>query len=122
MSAAEQQVLQNEEKLLKAFKNNDVEILEELLHDDLIFIIPSGEIITKAKDIENMKSGNLQVSEIFSNNQNLSVIGDNIIVTVTLNISGSYLDQAIDNNFRYIRIWKQFGDQWKVIAGSGMGV
>jgi hypothetical protein len=28
------------------------------------------------------------------------------------------MGQEIDGKFRYLRVWKRFGDSWKVIGGS----
>ena len=48
----------------------------------------------------------------------LSAIGDDVVVAVTVAINGNYLGQEIDGRFRYLRVWKRFGSDWKVIAGS----
>jgi hypothetical protein len=46
------------------------------------------------------------------------VIGDDVVVAVTVRIEGSYMGQEIDGKFRYLRVWKRFGERWKVIGGS----
>lgn len=40
------QVIDNEKKLLLAMKTNNVELLDQLLHDELLFNGPSGVLIT----------------------------------------------------------------------------
>jgi hypothetical protein len=46
------------------------------------------------------------------------MVGDDIVVAVTVEILGNYLGQEIDGKFRYLRVWKLFENNWKVIAGS----
>jgi hypothetical protein len=34
-------------------------------------------------------------------------------------MKGKFLTGEFEGRFRYIRVWKSFGNSWKVIAGSG---
>jgi hypothetical protein len=112
------QVIDNEKKLLSAMKTNNVELLDQLLHDELLFNGPSGETATKAMDLENYRSGNINLHTLESSDLMLNMVGDDIVVAVTVEILGNYLGQEIDGKFRYLRVWKLFENNWKVIAGS----
>ena len=114
------QITQAEERLLQAMKAGDVALLDDLLHNDLLFVIPTGQTVTKEIDLANMKLGNLKIESITTSEQEIRVIEDNAVVSVVVELKGSYLDQPIDGKFKYIRIWKSFGDQWKVIGGAGL--
>lgn len=118
----EQQILECERKLLKAIKISDIKILDELLHDDLIFNIPTGQTITKSMDIENYKSGIMKVSEIVATDRIITSVEEISIVAVTIHIKASYIDQTIDGIYRYLRVWKLFDNSYKVIAGSGFPI
>ena len=112
------QVIASEKRLLEAMKTSNVELLDKLLHDDLLFNGPNGETATKSADLANYRSGNINLHAVESSNQLLSEIGDDVVVAVTVEIRGNYLGQELDGKFRYIRVWKLFGRDWKVIAGS----
>ncbi|RCJ30245.1 DUF4440 domain-containing protein [Nostoc punctiforme NIES-2108] len=112
------QVIDNEKKLLLAMKTNNVELLDQLLHDELLFNGPSGETATKAMDLENYRSGNINLHTVESSDLMLNMVGDDVVVAVTVEILGNYLGQEIDGKFRYLRVWKLFENNWKVIAGS----
>ncbi|MEA5605767.1 nuclear transport factor 2 family protein [Nostoc sp. UHCC 0252] len=112
------QVIANEKNLLSAMKTNNVELLDQLLHDELLFNGPSGETATKAMDLENYRSGNINLHTLESSDLMLNMVGDDIVVAVTVEILGNYLGQEIDGKFRYLRVWKLFENNWKVIAGS----
>lgn len=99
-------------------KTNNVELLDQLLHDELLFNGPSGETATKAMDLENYRSGNINLHTVESSDLMLNMVGDDVVVAVTVEILGNYLGQEIDGKFRYLRVWKLFENNWKVIAGS----
>lgn len=117
-----EQIMECEKRLLDALKTGDIEILDELLHDNLIFNIPTGETITKAIDIENYRSGILTISEILTTDLIIKSIDDISSVAVTLHLKAKYADQIVDGKFRYLRVWKLFDNSWKVIAGSGFQI
>ncbi len=112
------QIIESEERLLASLKNSDVEQLDELLHDHLLFIIPNGQTITKAMDLAAYRSGHMSIEAIASSEQVINVIDDTAIVSVSIALQGKYIDQVLDGKFRYLRVWKLYGHQWKVIAGS----
>jgi len=118
----EQNILDIEKRLLEAMKKSDVEILEELLHDDLLFVLPTGEVITKQIDLETHKSGKLAFDEISSTVDSMKLIEENVVVTSSSKIKGKMLEQSFEGQFRYIRVWKLFDNQLKVIAGSCVAI
>jgi len=117
-----EQIIECENRLLEALKSRDIKVLCELLHDNLIFNIPSGNTITKSIDIENYQSGIMTVSEIKATDQIIKSIDDISTVAVTLYLKAKCADQIIDGKFRYLRVWKLFDSTWKVIAGSGFQI
>ena len=118
----EQKIREVENQLLEAMKKSDIKMLDQLLHDDLLFVLPSGEVITKEMDLETHKSGNLVFEEITSSIDSIKQIGENAVVTLSLKIAGKMLEQHFEGNFRYLRVWKMFDNQLKVIAGSGVAI
>ncbi len=113
-----EQILQCEKKLTEAMKTNDTKALDELLYDNLVFIIPTGQLITKAMDMENYRLGRMTISEIVADDPIINTIDDISTVIVTMHLKGKYDGQTIDGKYKYLRVWKLFDDSWKVIAGS----
>ena len=111
-------IVNAEIELLTAIKNSDVSVLEEMLHDDLLFNLPDGQTITKKFDLEWHRSGKMKVGVLEASDQIISVIDDVAVVSVVVLFKGIYDGNSIINTFRYIRVWRQFGESLKVIAGS----
>ena len=118
----DEQILKSERRLLEAMKTSDINVLDELLHDNLIFNIPTGQTITKSMDIESYQSGIMTVSEILATDQIIKSVDGISTIAVTLYLKAIYADQIIDGKFRYLRVWKLFDNSWKVIAGSGFQI
>ncbi|NBA88360.1 DUF4440 domain-containing protein [Emticicia sp. CRIBPO] len=111
-------IILHEEKLLNAIKSSDLDVLNQLLHDDLLFIIPGGQTITKAMDMANYASGNMSVNSLEADDMIINLIDKEAVVSVQINLKGKYLDQVIDGRFRYLRVWKEFNGHFMVIGGS----
>jgi ketosteroid isomerase-like protein len=114
------QIAANEETLLNAFQQCDLETLDKLLHDNVMFVLPNGEQVNKTQVLDNYRSGNMAMSTITPSEQVIQITDDNAVVALIMKMQGNYFDQIISRKFRYIRVWKRFGTDWKVIAVSGV--
>lgn len=118
----EQEIIEREERLLEAMKQCDVQTLNLLLHNNLLFHIPTGEVITKAQDIDNYRSGRMKVNNVSVIERAVSMVDDLSIVSVTIHLQAKYIDQVIDGAFKYLRVWKINEGTWQVIAGSAIQI
>lgn len=115
-------VLEQESKLYSAIRDGNVSLLDELLHGDLLFIIPSGEVITKEIDLKTYQDGMLKIDELTPQVENLNIIDDVAVITLTMKLKGRYNDTAFEASYRYIRFWKKFDEGIRVIGGSGTAI
>lgn len=117
-SVRKEQILAAEARLVAAMKASDVAALDALLHDDLLFNGPMGETATKAMDLANYRSGGVKLTVVEPSDYTLSAVDDDVVVAVTVRLDGEYMGQRASGRFRYLRVWKQYGDTWRVIGGS----
>ncbi len=118
MQITKAEIITLEDQLLEAIRKSDSSFLEGILHNDLLFIVPNGSVITKEMDLASHRSGEMVVEEISSTIEQINIIDDVVVVTVVYDTKGSMLGNPIQGTFRYIRFWKQFTDGMKVIGGS----
>ncbi|MFC5682987.1 nuclear transport factor 2 family protein [Flavobacterium sp. MAHUQ-51] len=116
------QVVEHENILYQAIIEGNINTLEKLLHNDLLFIIPNGEMITKEIDLNMYREGTFKVNEIVPNMEALNIIDDVAVVVVLMELKGSYNSESFEAKYRYIRFWKNFKEGLKVIGGSGITV
>ncbi|SHL85969.1 nuclear transport factor 2 family protein [Flavobacterium chilense] len=111
-------IVSAEIELLTAIKYADVSTLDKMLHDDLLFNLPDGQTITKQFDLESYRSGKMKVETLEASDQIINIIEDVAVVSVAVSLKGTYDNNSLQGSFRYIRVWKQFDGNLKVIAGS----
>lgn len=112
------EIIKREEELRLAMIKSDVEKLDELIDESLVFVAPNGAVITKDMDLEGHKSGIQKITELLPSEQTMQLHDDCVVVTVKMDLTGTYNDTSISGQYRYIRVWSKFSDTWKVIAGS----
>lgn len=113
-----EEIIQLEEKLRLAMLTNDVEVLDKLINEDLAFITPDGNVATKEMDLQAHKVKLQIITELVPSEQNIKINNDTAIVTVKMQITGTFGDVDISGLYRYLRIWKQINNSWQIIAGS----
>ncbi|MFL5730344.1 MAG: nuclear transport factor 2 family protein [Cytophagaceae bacterium] len=113
-----QEIIRVENELLEAIKSSDIKTLDQLLHDDLLFIAPGGQVVTKQLDLDSHRAGTMVVEELKSAIEQINVIGNTAVVVVVYDTKGKMLGNPIQGRFRYIRIWKLIDGELKVIGGS----
>jgi len=111
-------IIQLESQLIDGIKSSDIRLLDALLHEDLLFIAPNGQTITKQMDLQSHREGAMQVEALVPTIEDVQIIGDTAVVVVVFDTKGTMLGNPIAGKFKYIRIWKQFPDGIKVIGGS----
>jgi len=73
-------------------------------------------------DLNTYRNGALKVDELEPKVENVHIIDDSAVVTLTMKLKGSFNGGAFDVKYRYIRFWKQCDDVLKVVGGSGIAI
>lgn len=114
----EEEIIKLEEELRLAMLAGDVDKLNSLISDSLIFIAPQGEIITKQMDLDVQKNKIQKLSELISSEQQVQIIDNCAIVTVKMKITGTFSNIDISGNYRYIRTWQKTNNSWQIVSGA----
>lgn len=107
-----------EERLREAMLTSDVDTLDELIADDLVFVAFTGEIATKEDDLEMHRSGSLSINSLELRDCNLQDLGDSVVVVAEVGIDGTFQSQPASGDFRFVRVWNQRAEGWQIVAGS----
>ena len=112
-----------ENRLIDAMKASNVQELDNLISNGLIFTAHNGTMFSKEDDLAAHKSGNIKIFEINTSEQVIKIIDDVAIVSVLMEISGSFFGNTEVRFFRFTRIWKATEDgNWKIIAAHSTQV
>ena len=113
----ETQIVDAEERLRTAMLSSDVSALDELLASELIFTNHLGQLLGKENDLAAYRSGMLKVKELKPSEQHIRLTGDVAIVSVRMQLSGTYDDNPANGDFRFTRVWARSPDKaWHVVA------
>ena len=107
-----------EQTLRSAMLASDVEALNELIDDDLLFIGPDGSVLSKEDDLGFHRSGEQRITALDFQDQHIRAKGTVASVSVLAFVSGVFKGQAFEGRFRYLRVWHLTSAGWRVVAGS----
>lgn len=113
-------VVEAENKLFSAQLVSNVDILDQILHDDLIAVAPTGQIVTKEMDLDSHKAKTMIIEDASTKIDDIKIIGDTALSIVTMTAKGKVMGTPLEGKFRYFRVWKRFDDKLKVIGASFM--
>lgn len=115
---SESELLVKERELFEAIKANDIIALEGLIHDNLQFILPNGNIINKQQDIESHQRREMVVQDLEVKNESINLFTDTAVILLSISIKGLFLNEEFQGKFRYLRVWKKVNQEIKIIGGS----
>jgi ketosteroid isomerase-like protein len=118
-SAIETQIRACEARLYAAMLASDVADLDALIADDLLFCGPTGELATKAMDLELHRTGGTVFQELVPQDLDIRVCGEQLaIASAKVFLRGIYLGNAFAGDFRYMRVWRHGDGGWRIVGGS----
>jgi ketosteroid isomerase-like protein len=92
----------------------DVEALDRLLADDLVFTNQVGQCFTKADDLAAHSSGRLRIAQLDISDQRVRPAETFAIVTLVANVGGTFDGQGFSGSFTYTRVWELGDGRWRV--------
>jgi hypothetical protein len=113
-------IVEVENQLFSAQLVSDVNILDQLLHDDLIAVAPTGQIVTKEMDLNAHRTKTVIIEEASTVINEVKITGDTAISIVTMKAKGKMMGTPLEGQFRYFRVWKRFDDTLKIVGASFM--
>jgi Domain of unknown function (DUF4440) len=116
-------IIELEERLRLAMLASDVPELDALISPDLLFTNHLGILIAKQADLASHQSGDLKLNSLKPSEQQIRTMDKSAVVSVAMHLQGSYLEQAIDLNIRYTRVWAIGSNgQLQIIAGHASAI
>ncbi|MBR8040328.1 nuclear transport factor 2 family protein [Burkholderia cenocepacia] len=112
----------SETALRAAMLANDVEALDALLDDDLVFTVPTGQVISKEDDLAAHRAKLLRLDALDVIEMRASAVDEMILTTTRAALAGHFDGVAFTGTFAYTRLWRRSGAHWRVVAGHASQV
>jgi hypothetical protein len=117
MADVESAIRAAEERLWKAQLSGDVEALDDLIADDLLFTGLAGSLETKAADLQQHRSGALKITKLEPLEFRVRVIPGGAISSVKMDAAAVVAGKLIAATLRYTRVWISEGGRLKIAGG-----
>lgn len=114
----ESEIIKLEEELRLAMIASDVTKLDELISESLVFVAPNGYVVGKQDDLGAHRSGIQKISSLNPSEMTVQGYGDFYVVTVKMELVGTYGENSISGAYRYTRVWTKVSDKFQIVAGS----
>src|SRR5215831_11109385 len=115
-STAEQEVRQVHRSRLQALVSGDVNKLDKILADDLIYVSPIGKLQTKTEIVSDLKSGALRVSSIEQGEPRVRVYGDAAVVVYLTTSKFSDNGKEYNNEIRATSVYVRRDGRWQLVS------
>lgn len=113
----ESEIIGAEERLRLAMLASDVPALTALLAPELIFTNHLRQLLGKQADLALHESGLLKLYELNPSEQRLQLNGEVAVVSVRMQLSGTYAGSPATGDFRFTRLWTRAPQGgWHVLA------
>jgi hypothetical protein len=122
LSTADDPLLACEAALRRAQLSGDVAELDRLIDEELVFTGPDGALYSKADDLDAHRTGMIRITRLEGSEDRIQRFGTVAIVSVRMEMSGTFRGEAFSGPFRYTRIWCARPEGWRVVAGHVSGV
>lgn len=114
---AKKQVETLEEQWRVAQLAGDVATMDKMLADDFIGISMSGQVNTKAQQLDRIRTRKLVVSKIELSDMKVKLVGSVAIVTSQADVEGTSEDGSVKGTYRYTRIYQHLASgEWKITS------
>jgi ketosteroid isomerase-like protein len=106
-----------EAALREAQLASDVQALDRLVDDALVFTGPDGAVYGKRDDLNAHRSGAIRITRLDPSEERVQRIGDIAVVSVRMEMSGTFQGAPFAGPFRYTRVWCARREGWRIVAG-----
>ena len=118
----EQALIHIEQEMDDAVVKGDTSPSERYLADNSIFTGPDGMVTDKARNIADLKSGDLKLESSKLDDMKVQVHGNTAVVTYGTTDKGTYKGKDISGKYRWTDVFVKHNGKWQIIAGQGTRV
>jgi len=116
---SQQEVRKAIEKYRTALLQRDIPALEKIWADDYVFVNASGDVLTKAQRLANVKSGATTLDSIKEEEEIIvRVYQNSAVATSRVTIKGQYGGQSTSGQYRSTHVWVKGSTGWQLVSNQ----
>ena len=115
----QEQIQELERRLRDAMRASALGELDALLADDLVFTDHLGGLWGKQDDLTAHRSGMIHIRALSASQERILVLDGAAVVSILLEISGTFAGQESSGAFRFTRVWAPTArGRWQVVVAQ----
>lgn len=112
------EIVEGEARIRAAQLTADVQALDELIDEGLLFTGPDGQLATKAQDLEAHRTGLLRFQSHEPEELRIRRVGSDVAVTaLRARLEVVVAGVSVRATCRYTHVWARRAGTWRVVAG-----
>jgi ketosteroid isomerase-like protein len=104
------------DQYMRALLDKDVAALDRIWADDLTFVNPRGELLSKQNRMDNIKSGATAFKAIRESDRRIRTYGKAAVATFKVALDAQYSGQDSSADYLVTTAWAHRGDSWQMVA------
>jgi ketosteroid isomerase-like protein len=116
---AVQEVIAFRNRYIEAEENRDMDYLEKILADDFFAMNPQGQLLDKARQLENLKRPDRTLKVLNPRETQVRFYGDVAILTEHVTVDGQDKGRPFGGEYRFLRVFAKQNGNWKVVLAQG---
>jgi len=113
---AKRQVEALEEQWRLAQLTGDAATMDKMLSDDYIGISMSGQVSTKAQQLDRVRARKVTISKVELSDMKVKMVGAIAIVTSRAEVEGTNETGPVSGTYRYTRVYQRVPTGWKITS------
>ncbi len=109
------EILAMESEWRQAQLSEDIPAMDQLLSDDFLGVTAAGQVVTKAQQLDRMRSRQIAITRLDMADTKIKISGNLAVVTSFVRLDGTSNGSPLRGYFRYTRVYQRAaGDGWKI--------
>ena len=109
------EISQLEQQWRQAQISENIGEMDRLLAEDFLGITAAGQVVTKAQQLERMRTRRIDLQRVDISDSKIRISGNVAVVTSLAQIDGTMDGHAVDGSFRYTRVYQRGpANGWKI--------
>ncbi len=95
--------------------SDNIPEMDHLLSEDFLGITAAGQVVTKAQQLDRMRTRTLDITQLDISDTTIKISGRLAVVTSLAHLDGTSDGHPLRGYFRYTRVYQRaVGDGWKI--------
>lgn len=104
-----------EQQWRQAQISENIAEMDRLLAEDFLGITAAGQVVTKAQQLERMRTRRIDLRRMDISDSKIRISGNVAVVTSLAQVDGSIDGHVVDGSFRYTRVYQRGpANSWKI--------